>query len=364
MKFLFYLGHPAHFHLFKNIIEELKFKGHSLSILIKTKDVLENLLINSGLAYVNILPQSRQDTKMGIAQDLIKKSIKIFLQCLKNKPDLLIGTSVEIPYVGRVFGIPSINVNEDDKGVVPLYSKLGYPFASIIITPKSCHNGKWESKAVKYAGYHELAYLHPNRFTPDINIAKQYVPAESPYFLIRLAKLAAHHDIGIKGINTEIATKIISLLEPHGKVFITSERELEPQFEQYRLKLNPSDMHHVIHYATLYVGDSQTMAAEAGVLGTPFIRINDFVDRIGYLKELEKKYELGFGFNPVESRGLYSKIDELLAIPDIKNKFEARRQKMLSETIDVAAFMIWFFENYPKSAVVMRDNPDYQLRFK
>ena len=40
-------------------------------------------------------------------------------------------------------------------------------------------------------------------------------------------------------------------------------------------------------FASLYIGDSQTMAAEAGVLGVPFVRFNDFVGRIGYLRELE-----------------------------------------------------------------------------
>ena len=48
-------------------------------------------------------------------------------------------------------------------------------------------------------------------------------------------------------------------------------------------------------FASLYIGDSQTMAAEAGVIGVPFVRFNDFVGRIGYLRELEDTYHLGFG---------------------------------------------------------------------
>lgn len=50
-----------------------------------------------------------------------------------------------------------------------------------------------------------------------------------------------------------------------------------------------------VAFASLYIGDSQTMAAEAGVLGVPFVRFNDFVGRIRYLRELEDKYRLGFG---------------------------------------------------------------------
>lgn len=56
-------------------------------------------------------------------------------------------------------------------------------------------------------------------------------------------------------------------------------------------------MHHVMAFASLYIGDSQTMAAEAGVLGVPFVRFSDFVGRIWYLRELEDKYELGYGIH-------------------------------------------------------------------
>jgi hypothetical protein len=37
---------------------------------------------------------------------------------------------------------------------------------------------------------------------------------------------------------------------------------------------------------------------------------------------------------------------------------------MLSKQIDVTAFLVWFIENYPESAQIMKKDPDYQLRFK
>ena len=364
MKILFYFGHPAHFHLFKNVDADLKKRGHSTNILIKKKDILENLLTSSNYDFINILPEGRKDSKIGIALGLIKRCIKMLLFCLKNRPDLLIGTSVEISYVGKLLGIPSINVNEDDADVVPLYSKLAYPFASEILTPEPCNNGKWEGKSVKYAGYHELAYLHPDIFKPDRSIVQSYFQTNSTYFIIRFAKLTAHHDEGIHGINGEIAEKIIKIIEPHGRVFITSERELEPQFEKYRIIINPLDMHHVMYFATMYIDDSQTMAAEAGVLGTPFIRYNDFVGRIGYLKEIEEKYKMGYGIKPNEPKKLYNKIKELIAMKNLKKQFQKRRKRMLADKIDVTAFLVWFVENYPESSKIMKEDPDYQYWFK
>lgn len=364
MKLLFHLGHPAHFQLLKKIISKLETKGHSIHILIKKKDILEDLLKRSNLSYTNILPSGRSDSKIGIFWGMIKADLKLFLYCLKNKPDILIGTSFAISHVGKILHIASINLNEDDAAVVPFYAKLSYPWASAILTPIVCNNGKWESKSIKYNSYHELAYLHPNHFTPDKSIVKQYFSPEEKYFIIRFAKLKAHHDSGVSGINTTIARKLIELLNPYGEIYITSERTLEAEFEPYRININPLDIHHVLAFASIYIGDSQTMAAEAGVLGTPFIRFNDFVGRISYLAELEDKYNLGVGIKPNEPELLFEKVKELISTPNLSQEFQIRRQKMLSKKIDYAAFLVWFIENYPESSKIMKDNPDYQYKFK
>lgn len=171
------------------------------------------------------------------------------------------------------------------------------------------------------------------------------------FTVLRFASLNAHHDSGIKGINTEIAQRLVDILKPHGRIYITSERPLKPQFEQYRIRINPLDMHHVMAFASLYIGDSQTMAAEAGVLGVPFARFNDFVGakKIGVMEELEHVYGLTYGISSHEPEQLYSKIEELLAMPNLREEFQTRRQKMLADKIDVTAFFTWFIENYPES---------------
>lgn len=363
MKILFHLGHPAHFHLFKNIITQLNRNGHSNFILIKRKDILVELLETSGLKYYNILPAGRKDSNLGIGIGQIKQNLKMLFFCLKNKPDILVGTSVAISHVGKFLRIPSININEDDAEVVPLYSKLAYPWANVILSPISCNNSKWEKKSVKYEGYHELAYLHPNNFTPEQQIVEKYISIDKPYIILRFAKLNAHHDKGIRGISLTIAKKIISICEPNINVYITSERDLEPELEPYSIKIDPIDMHHVMAFAKMYIGDSQTMAAEAAVLGIPFIRFNDFVDRIGYLNELENKYKLGYGIPSNEPEKLYKTLKDLLNIVDTKNIYQQRRKKMLADKIDVTKFLVWFIESYPKSIEIINNDPEYQYKF-
>lgn len=127
-------------------------------------------------------------------------------------------------------------------------------------------------------------------------------------------------------------------------------------------------------FTSLYIGDSQTMAAEAGVLGVPFVRFNDFVGRIGYLRELENDYELGYGIHATQLKSeelihradgsvqpsgveeLYKRVEQLVAMPSDERRatFQSRCQKMLSEKIDCAKFLTWFIENYPQSVEDVR----------
>jgi uncharacterized protein len=363
MKLLFYLGHPAHFHLFKNAMRHFEDKQHEVSVLIKKKDVLEDLLVSEGINYLNIFPKTRGLSKFAMAKTILHRNYRLMKFCLKARPDLLIGTSVENSHIGKLLGIPSLNINEDDHDVVPLYSRLSYPFSNTILCPSACRTGKWEAKTIHYQGFHELAYLHPNHFEPSTTIAEKYISTRIPYFIMRFARLNAHHDKGIRGIDKQTALGIIEKLKPYGKILITSEKALDPDFEPYRLAIDPIDMHHVMAFASLYMGDSQTMAAEAGVLGTPFIRYNDFVGRIGYLNELENTYKLGYGISPSEPERLFAVLDILLSMKNLKEIYQKRRWSMLQEKIDVNQFLIWFIENFPQSKSLMKTHPGIQYRF-
>ena len=109
---------------------------------------------------------------------------------------------------------------------------------------------------------------------------------------------------------------------------------------------------------------------------TSFVRFNDFVGRIGYLRELEDVYQLGYGIHaspltkdstirrndgtlqPSGTDALYSAVESLVAMPANERQtiFTARREKMLREKIDYAKYLTWFIENYPQSAKETKDN--------
>ena len=350
MRYWFYLGHPAHFHLLKNVYVNLQQKGHECRFVIKKKEMIVDLLKDHGFNYSYLAAKERKKkNKFALGWTMIRQDMNLLKLCLKEKPDLGIGTSEHFSHIGTLLRFPSINLNEDDADAVPLYAKVAYPLASVILSPVSCRNGKWEYKTIKYESYHELAYLHPNHFTPDNHVIKKYFSPDEKFYLIRFSGLYAHHDVGNAGINLSLAQKIISAIIPYGKVYITSERELEPELEKFRIIINPSDIHHVMAFAQLLVCDSQTMAAESGVLGTPFIRYNSFVDRLGYLKELEEKYQLGYGIKAGDETKLLETLQLILIQPGYKKDNLERRLKMLKDKFDLAKYLTWFIENYPES---------------
>lgn len=368
-----YLGHPAHFHLYKNVIKNLKADGYEVDVLIKKKENLEQLLQNSGIPYHNILREGRKDTKLGMGLGALKRIWRELVFCIKHKPDLLTGTSVENSYVGPLLRIPVVYCGEDDAAVIPLQAKVCFPGATEILSPDTCDDGKWNDKSTHYPSYHELAYLHPNHFTPSADIVReQGIDLAKPYAIMRFVKLKANHDDNVKGINKKVALQLVEMMKPHMDIYITSERPLEPELEPYRIKINPIYMHDVMAFASLYIGDSQTMAAEAGVLGVPFVRFNDFVGRIGYLRDLEDKYELGYGIKASEEGSvekMCERVAEIVALPEVERKkiFGARKQKMLADKIDYAKFLTWYLENYPASAKETRDNQtnaDFWNQFK
>jgi predicted glycosyltransferase len=139
---------------------------------------------------------------------------------------------------------------------------------------------------------------------------------------------------------------------------------LQPEFEKYRLTVSQEKIHSLIFYAAMLVGDSQTMTTEAALLGTPALKCNSFAGKLSIPNELEEKYHLCFSFQPTEFDALLAKLDELLQQPDLKRIWQERKLNMLREKIDVTAFLIWFVENMPESARIMRENPGYHHQFK
>lgn len=350
-RYLFFFVHPSKFHVFKHTINYLKSKGHQVDIVITKKDVLEDLVKTEGWDYKNIFPKGRKykylPTYVSAAINFFITIFKLFIITLNKKYDLFI-TDDLLVYLSKLTKTPSVVINDDDLSVVKQYS-LVLSQASYCLSPKITDIGKYSHKKIGFDGYKELAYLHPKYFTPDYSVVREFNADESRYFILRLVLLKAYHDTGRKGLSNENVLSLIKHLEAYGKVFITAERQLPPEFEKYRINLHPAKIAHALYYADMYIGDSQTMSSEAAVLGVPTFRINDFAGQISVMEEKETRYKLSYNYHSSQFNEMLEDIQNLLRQGNYKQVFAERRNQMLKEKVDLTAFMIWLFENFPQS---------------
>lgn len=365
MKYLFYFGHPAQYLFLRETIKRLtKQDASSVVVLIKSKDVLEALIKADCIPYKNILPLNRGLSYFAVIFSLFKRMLILFPLLLKEKPNLLVSTDASLAILGKLLGIRRIAITEDDYNVIKNLAMLTYPFTNHILCPKVCEVGNYERKKIGYDGYMKLSYLHPNVFQPNPHIISKYhLPKK--YVLIRLAQLTAHHDFGALGVTFDLLDKIINVCEHLGfSVFISSEIVLNEEYNRFVIKILPSEMHSLLAYSSLLISDSQSMSVEAAMLGVPSLRYSSFAGKISVLEELEHKYKLTEGVNPSFPNDLINKTKNILMDEDRFEKYKERRKNMLSEKIDVSAFITWFLENYPKSVIELNNDPLIQNKYK
>ena len=357
MKYLFDIGHPAHVHYFKNIMWALKRKGHEIRITTRDKEMSLYLLNKYGFEYT--CTGQNKATILGKVSSLLKNDYIIYKEAKKFNPNILI--SFFLPFtahVGSVLRKPVIGFTDTEHATLNIL--LAEKFTNIIVTPKCYKRNFPKNKHIRFSGNFELASLHPNYFNPDRSVIDYLgVKKDEKFVIFRFVSQAASHDIGNKGLSLEIKSKTVKEIAKYAKIFISSEGELPEDLIKYQIKIPPEKMHDALAYATLCLGEGATMASECAMLGTPAIYVNSL--SAGTLEEQEK-YGLIYSYR--SSNGVIDKALELLEIQNLKEQWQMKKQKMLTEKIDVTAFMVWFIENYPESKKVMKKNPDYQMNFK
>lgn len=340
MRVLFDLLHPAHFHLFRHVITELLAAGNEVEIIAREKDCLPELLAQTDWP-VHLIRRKRRSSLPVLASETLQAAWLAMRLAQQKRIDVMAGTSISIGPAARLTGATSIMFVEDDARIVPIYAKLGYPIAHYVATPACLGFEDSSAKRLTYPGYHELAYLHPNRFTPDPQIREALgVGPEERYFLVRLVSLTAHHDIGESGLSTAQARQIVDRLREYGRVFISAESTVDTSLERYLLPVPADRIFDVLACSDIVVGDSQTMTIEAAVLGTPSLRCNTFVGRLTVPAELEERYGLTFGYGPHDFDSLLSHLDRWLSEPDLKEQWRAKREAMLAESADVTEWIL------------------------
>jgi len=354
MKLMVEIGHPAHVHHFKNTIWNLEKHGHEVKIVSKDKDIAQYLLDAYGLKYEKL--GRNYNNLMGKAYGLIEADYKLFKIARGFKPDIFVSRgSPYTAHVSKLVNKPHIAFCDTEHA--KLNDMLAYPFTDVICTP-SCFKKDLRNKQVRYNGYHELAYLHPNYFKPDTSILDDLGLSKNNKFIImRLIAWEATHDIRSRGFSKDFLEKAIKSLEEYGHVFITSERKLNRNLEKHKMQIPPEKLHSALYYASLYFGEGGTTAVEAALLGAPSVHVEAFKTKSGEVvdaakihgnfDELVNKYEMLYTF--ADPNHALNKALEMLQDKNAKKEMKKKREKLLREKIDVTAFMTDFIENYPES---------------
>ena len=327
-------------HLLHGVAEEMKRRGHKVFYSVRDIPVAKRLMEHYGMTpWIDL--GGKKDSLLGKAQTVLSQDMQLLRFVRRNHIDLGLSSGLVLSHVSRLTKMKSFMFDDDDDAAEPLITKYGHPLSDIVFTPDCIH--RKTKHAVYYAGTHELAYLHPNRFTPDPSVLQHAGLAEGErFFIMRFVALKGHHDVGQTGLSLEQKRALVDLLKAHGRVIITSERAVEPEFEPYRLPVPPEEIHSLMAYSSMFVGDSQTMTSEAAILGVPALKCNTFAGRLSVPNMLETKYSLCYAYLPERFNDMLAKIHSLLDMPSesLRAEWQAKRQQMLHEMIDPTEFFI------------------------
>jgi predicted glycosyltransferase len=345
MRILIDINHPAHVHYFRNFYKIMAANGHDILVVSRNKEIEHKLLELYGIPFLN---RGRGKTgKLSKFFYLLYADLKLFLLALTYKPDLYLNFLHPYPsHVAKLTG--KISLVFSDTEHAKLHHELTVPFATKILTP-SCYRIDLGKKHIRFNGYMELCYLHPNYFQPDPSVLTILNIRESDKFaIIRFVSWAAAHDFGHSGISLANKRKVVIELSKHAKVFISAEGRLPDDLEKFRIQIPVNKMHDALYYSSLLFGESATMASEAAVLGTPSVFIDN--DGRGYTDEEENKYHLVNNFTESEEdqdRALQKAL-EIIQDKNGKEKYREMRKALLSNCIDTTRFMIEEVLKYEK----------------
>jgi hypothetical protein len=345
MRVLIDILHPAHVHFFRNLHGRLGAEGIEVVVTARDKEMTIPLLDSHDIPHTMI--SRRRHGVGGLAMELAGRTARLLAVCRTSRPDLMLGImGPSIALAGALLRIPAWVFYDTENAWITNW--FAYPLANRVYTPE-CYRGRTRGNQIRYAGYHELAYLHPARFTPDIDVVRRCgIDPSRRYFLVRFVGWQASHDVGERGLALADKKRIVEHLERFGTVYISSEAPLPPELGDRALRCPVQDVHHVMHFASMVVGESATMASEAAVLGTPALYIAHTLR--GYTIDEERRYGLVKNCSP-------RRMDEALATITTWAGDEAtdgwarrQREKLLSERIDVTGYLYEQIAGFPGNA--------------
>lgn len=361
MNILVDITHPAHVHLFRNFIKEMKNLGHQVTVVARNKSITYKLLDAYDINHIKL--GENYSTNIGKIFGLFLFTIRLLNICKKHKVQIIVETGAGLypAVVSRLLFLKNICFNNTDVFFLLKYIKY---LSNTWVTPSSYKLNLGQNH-IRINSYHELAFLHPKYFEPDFSIFDRLdLERNEKFTLLRFVEWNAAEETKYKGFSIDEIRIVVAEFKKFGRVLISCEYLLPDdlislQIENFR-NVKYDDMQSIEYYSSIVFGESGAMAAEASMLGKPAFFISP--KELGFIEELEKEHNLLFIYKD-KGKALSHAI-ELLQDDVALKKWENKKKKMIKQKVIYTDFMVWFVKNYPESAKIMKKNPDYQERFK
>ena len=336
MKYLFFTNTPAHVHLYKHAVQQLRDRGHEVLVLARDYTCTVDLLEWYDLPYEIY---GYCDTSKGsLLSRLPAHYVRAIRYARQFEPDLVFGMGGYAAHTGAVVRAPTVLLIDSEPASFD--HTISTPFARTILTPDTFRKDLGENHYT-FSGFKECAYLHPEIYSPNLSIRDQLGVDDDPYVILRLNAFGSQHDVGKDGLTNEDCRRLVRELSDDATVLVSDEGsgiDLTGLPAQ-EFDLHPALMHDALAEAKLLIADTQTMVTEAALLGTPAIRSNSFVgdDDMGNFIELEEQELI---YNVAEFEAIRELASTLLRDDDLEETWHRRRHEYLSDKVNLTDVIV------------------------
>lgn len=270
MNLLFNLVHISDVNLFKKAINELS-KSNKVYVSVRNRGNLLSIVEKEISVPIYVVGKHQKyfhEKLIGI----IRGEFKYWRLIKKLKINISINQSFNNIWACKLYGIPFITFEDDFEYKLAFYYTKW--FADADVMPKFIPvKGK---NVIKYNGFKELAYLHPNKYTPDQSVLSMYNLNPFEYIFIReISNVSLNYKS-----KTDYLESILSLIREKKIKFVLSIEDktilqkLNQKFVEILVLKEPvEDIFSIIKYAKFSISSGDTVARESALLSTPCIYI-------------------------------------------------------------------------------------------
>ncbi len=270
-KVLFDVIHPAHINFFKHAIGELSQNGFEILLTYLDRGIVKTLIGKELPQHNPIKIGSYRNSRIGKGAMVSERALLFSRLLRQESPSVTLGVGDFILAVSsRLTRIPAIQFYDDFEFAINF--KLSHLFADTFVVPQFIPVRG--NDVIAYNGYKELAYLHPEVYTPDSRVISKIGLEKNTYVF---AREVSGISLNYANLDRLSLLPIIKHLHSKGVHVLLSleDKSLIEQYEPYCQVLEEplEDIYSLIAFSRFGLSSGDSMAREMALLGVPCIYV-------------------------------------------------------------------------------------------